>query len=114
MVSRRTKITGSPRSAHSWASSAENTALPTAAPGEAFRPEAIAVAPPPAAMTFLNNSSSRSASRRSRAVVNLDQALAAMSWAMIHSAKAVRFPIRVWSSHSLPCSTVNSISHMSR
>ena len=33
---------------------------------------------------------------------------------MIHSAKAVRFPIRVWSNHSLPCSTVNSISHMSR
>src|SRR5207237_831384 len=40
-VSLRTSTTFSPRAAHFSASSAVNTALPTAAPGEAARPRAI-------------------------------------------------------------------------
>ena len=42
LVSRRNKITGSPRSAHSIAVSESKTAFPTAAPGEAAIPLVIA------------------------------------------------------------------------
>src|SRR5579872_6994457 len=41
LVSRRTRITFSPRNAHSSASCAVKTALPVAAPGTAFTPVAI-------------------------------------------------------------------------
>ena len=41
----RTRMTFSPRSTHSTAVSASNTARPTAAPGEALRPLTIFVAP---------------------------------------------------------------------
>ena len=47
LVSRRTRTTFSPRSAHFTASSDENTALPTAAPGEAFIPWVSCLASPP-------------------------------------------------------------------
>ena len=43
-VSIRTRTTRSPRPTQATASSAEKTARPTAAPGEAFRPRAIRVA----------------------------------------------------------------------
>ena len=36
-----------------------------------------------------------------------------MSTAMRSAAAPVRFPTRVWSIHNLPCSIVNSVSHMS-
>jgi hypothetical protein len=61
-------MTGSPRSAHASASSAVNTALPTAAPGEAFRPLAIGSLAASDAITFLNSSSRRLASSRSTAM----------------------------------------------
>ena len=37
-----------------------------------------------------------------------------MSTAILRAARPVRLPTRVWSIHSLPCSMVNSVSHMSR
>ena len=46
LVSLRTRITSSPRSAHSTAVSESKTALPTAAPGEAFIPLASRSARP--------------------------------------------------------------------
>ncbi len=56
------------------ASSAVKTTLPIAAPGDAFSPFAIGVAP--SALTRrLNNSSSRFASTRSRGVIRVDQSL---------------------------------------
>ena len=37
-----------------------------------------------------------------------------MSTAILRAAAPVRLPTRVWSIQSLPCSMVNSVSHMSR
>ena len=37
-----------------------------------------------------------------------------MSTAIFRAAAPVRLPTRVWSIQSLPCSMVNSVSHMSR
>ncbi len=37
-----------------------------------------------------------------------------MSTAIRRAARPVRLPTRVWSIQSLPCSMVNSVSHMSR
>ena len=45
VVSRRTRITGSPRLPHACASSALNTTLPIAAPGDALRPIAMGSIP---------------------------------------------------------------------
>ena len=39
---------------------------------------------------------------------------ATMSTAIFRAARPVRLPTRVWSIHNLPCSMVNSVSHMSR
>ena len=39
---------------------------------------------------------------------------AVMSTAILRAARPVRLPTRVWSIQSLPCSMVNSVSHMSR
>jgi hypothetical protein len=65
-------------------------------------------------MMGLKSSPSLFADRRSRtAVISSISPSSIMSLAITHSASAVRFPTRVWSSHSFLFSTVNSTSHMS-
>ena len=93
---------------------AVNTTLPLAAPGEALRPLAIGSAFVSEEITRLNSSSSRFASTRSNASSSEIRPSSTMSAAITHSAKAVRFPTRVWRIQSFPFSIVNSMSHMSR
>ena len=47
-------------------------------------------------------------------VVSLMARSDTMSTAIRRAARPVRLPTRVWSIQSLPCSMVNSVSHMSR
>ena len=96
---------------------AEKTTSPTAAPGEAFRPMAEQV---------VGGRSCRTAGAAAgRAARRVDAHAAASSlvmrpsrlharWRSCSAAAAVRLPTRVWSIQSLPCSMVNSMSHMSR
>ena len=97
------------------ASSAVKQTAPTAAPGEAARPLASTVrscrrtadaAPPRCAQR-----SSVAAPRRASDEM---AGSSTMSTAMRNAARPVRFPTRVCSIQSLPCSMVNSVSHMSR
>ena len=114
LVSRRTRMTASPRSAQSAAVWESKTTLPTAAPGEAFMPTPrrwrscsllncgnISVANwAPFTRCSASSMSIRPSSTSSTAIRN--------------AAWAVRLPTRVWSIQSLPCSMVNSMSHRSR
>ena len=113
VVSLRTRMTSSPRSAHSTAVAQSKTALPTAAPGEAFMPLARRVR-----SAFSSNRgnirlASCSPLTRRRASSMSMRPSSAMCTAIRNAASGVRFPTRVWSIHSLPRSTVNSMSHMS-
>ena len=114
-VSRRTKTTFSPRSAHATASSAENTTLPQAAPGDA-------PSPLPAGVAFLSAVTSnwgwRSVSRLRGSIMSTASSSVRIpsstrSHAILRAAWAVLLPFLVWSIYSLPCSTVNSISCIS-
>ncbi len=113
-VSRRTRITCSPASAIASARSESNTALPTAAPGDAFMPFAICSA-------AADSSKRGNISCASWAPVTRVSASSrsmrpwSTSWvAMRNAAPAVRLPTRVCSIQSLPSSIVNSMSHRSR
>ena len=114
LVSRRTRITFSPRAASSTARSESNTTLPTAAPGDALTPVVSFVT--------LVLSSNRGNMRRASSSPETRASASFMSMrpsstncrAMRKAAAAVRLPTRVCSIHSLPRSTVNSMSHMSR
>ncbi|CAB4571512.1 unannotated protein [freshwater metagenome] len=119
LVSLRTRMTFSPRSAASAASSAEKYTLPTAAPGEAARPVAITRLLP------ASNCGCKTWSRCSAVTRVMASSLLifhtffgplvplVMSTAIRRAAAPVRLPTRVCSIHNFPCSMVNSVSHMS-
>ena len=114
-VSRRTRMTFSPRSAHSLASPAVKTTRPQAAPGEAGRPLPMGEAFLSAAVSNWgwSKESSCLGSTRRTASSSLIMPSSTRSTAIFRAAAAVRLPLRVWSIKSLPSSMVNSISCMS-
>ncbi len=114
VVSKRTRTTFSPFSPRSAASSAENTTVPTAAPGEAGRPVASAVTVLFGSMVGCSSWSSWAGSIRCSASSLVISPSATMSEAVLIAAAAVRFPVRVCSMNSSPFSMVNSMSCMSR
>ena len=114
LVSRRTRITFSPWPASSTARAESKTTLPTAAPGDALMPVAILVTSP--LVSNRGNISRASSSPETRRTAS---SMSIRPWstscvAMRKAAAAVRLPTRVCSIHSLPRSTVNSMSHRSR
>ena len=114
-VSRRTRITFSPFAFQVSASSAVNTTLPQAAPGEAPRPLPIGVA------TFRALASNCGCSRVSRFLGSIIRTASSSvlcpsstrSQAICRAACAVLLPLRHCSMYSFLFSTVNSISCMS-
>ena len=115
-VSIRTRTTFSPRPTQATASSAEKTARPTAAPGDAFRPRAIRVALARAAGSYWSR---RSWSTWAGSIRPIASSLVitpspTMSTAIFTAAAAVRFALRVWSMNRWPRSIVNSRSWTSR
>ena len=113
LVSMRTRTTGSPRAAHSAASSAPNTTRPTAAPGEAPSPCAITRRSAAASKVSWSSSSSFSGSCRNSASGSSNTPSSTRSTAIVTMARPVRLPERVCSTQSLPCWTVNSTSCIS-
>jgi hypothetical protein len=113
-VSRRIRMTRSPERDHLTAVYESNTALPTAAPGEAFIPLAIFFVLPDR-LNWGNISCASCApvtrSSASSGVIIPSSTRFAAIW---KAAAAVRLPTRVCSIHSLPRSMVNSMSHRSR
>ena len=114
-VSRRTKTTFSPFSFQATASSAVNTTLPQAAPGEAPKPLPAGVA---AFKAAASNCGCKSVSRLRGSIIATASSSVLIpsstkSQAICKAACAVLLPLRVWSIKSLPCSTVNSISCIS-
>ena len=100
LVSLRTRITSSPRSAHSTAVSESKTALPTAAPGEAFMPFATSVRS--AFSSKRGNISWASwapVTRRSDSSVSIRPS-SVMCRPIRNAASGVRFPTRVCSIQS--------------
>ena len=114
LVSTRTRITRRPCDFISSASSEENTISPEAAPGEAGRPVAITLRSAVGSMVGCRSWSSEPGSTRVTASSRVIRPSFASSTAMRSAALAVRLPERVCSIQSLPCSTVNSRSCMSR
>ena len=98
-VSRRTSTTFSPRSAHSLASSAENTILPQAAPGEAPRALPIGTAFFKAAWSNCgwSNVSRLRGSIMATALFSEIMPSSTKSQAILSAAWAVRLPSRVCS-----------------
>ena len=97
LVSTRTRITSSPRSAMYAALSESKTTLPTAAPGLAGRPLTTRSLSASSAMVGCRSWSSWPGSRRSTASFSVINPSAAMSTAIFRAAAAVRLPLRVWS-----------------
>ena len=98
-VSRRTRTTFSPLSAHFSASSAVNTTLPQAAPGEAPSPLPIGVA---ALSAAASNCGWRSVSRlRGSIIATASSSVlcpsSTRSHAILRAAGAVLLPLRHWS-----------------
>ena len=113
-VSTRTRITFLPSALSFVASSELNTISPEAAPGDAGRPVAITFRSAFGSMVGCSNWSSEPGSIRATASSFVISFSLASSTAMRSAAFAVRLPFRVCSIQSLPCSTVNSMSCMSR
>ena len=113
-VSTRTRMTFLPSALSLVASSEENTISPDAAPGEAGRPVAITLRSALGSMVGCRSWSSEAGSIRATACSRVISFSLASSTAMRSAALAVRLPARHCSIHSLPCSTVNSRSCMSR
>ena len=118
LVSLRTSTTLWPLLWAATASSAVKYTWPTAAPGDAARPLASAL--PFDANCGCSTPSRWSADTRmtASALVMLHWAplrpfFLVMSTAIFRAAAPVRLPTRVCSIQSLPCSMVNSVSHMS-
>ena len=113
LVSRRTRITFSPWAASSTARAESKTTLPTAAPGDALTPVAILVMSP--LVSNLGNISRASSAPETRRTASSSsiRPWSTSCMAMRKAAAAVRLPTRVCSIHSLPRSTVNSMSHRS-
>ena len=114
VVSLRTRMTSSPCSAHSTAVAQSKTALPTAAPGEAFIPTpSRSLAADASKRGNIRLASCSPVTRRSASSMSMRPS-STMCTAIRNAASGVRLPTRVWSIQSLPSSTVNSMSHMSR
>ena len=113
-VSTRTRMTRLPWALSVSASSEENTISPEAAPGEAGSPLAITLRSAAGSMVGCSSWSSAPGSMRVTASLRVIRPSLASSTAIFSAALAVRLPERVCSIHSLPCSTVNSRSCMSR
>ena len=114
VVSLRTRMTSSPCSAHSTAVAQSKTALPTAAPGEAFIPTASrSLSAAASKRGNIRLASCSPVTRRSASSMSMRPS-STMCTAIRYAASGVRLPTRVCSIQSLPCSTVNSMSHMSR
>jgi len=96
-VSRRTRITSTPRPDHSSASSAVKTIRPLTAPGEAGSPRASTCRSASGSKVGCSSWSSWPGSTRRRAVVSSIRPSSSISTAMRTAAAAVRFPVRVWS-----------------
>ena len=114
LVSRRTRMTLWPSAARETASSLSKTMPPTAAPGEAGM--ALVSSSRSTSVANCGNISLVSCSpvTRVRASSRV-MSFSSTSWlATRKAAAAVRLPTRVCSSHSLPRSMVNSMSHRSR
>ena len=114
-VSSRTRTTFSPLAFHASASSAENTILPQAAPGDAPSPLPAGVA---AFSAAASNCGWRSVSRLRGSIMATASFSVLMpsstrSHAIFKAACAVLLPLRVCNIKSFPCSTVNSISCIS-
>ena len=102
-------------SALSLAASSElNTISPDAAPGDAGNPVAMMLRSAFGSMVGCSNWSSDIGSIRATASSLVISFSFASSTAIRSAAFAVRLPLRVCSIQSLPCSTVNSRSCMSR
>ncbi len=113
LVSRRTRMTLWPSSAHSTAVAESKAALPTAAPGEAFIP--LASSSLSVAWSNCGNISLASCcpvTRRSASSRSISPWSTSCT-AMRKAAAAVRLPTLVCSIQSLPCSMVNSMSQRS-
>ena len=114
LVSRRTKMTSSPRAAHSIAVAESNTTFPTAAPGEAFVPFASKSIVEFAANCGNMSWASWEPLTRSTAS-SMEMTPSSTNWIAIrNAAPAVRLPTRVCSIHNLWRSMVNSMSQISR
>ncbi len=94
LVSTRTRITSSPLAARSSASSAENTALPLAAPGLAGRPRAITSFFALGSRRGCKSWSSEAGSTRATAVCRSIRPSSQRSTATFSAACAVRLPLR--------------------
>jgi hypothetical protein len=114
LVSTRTRMTLWPAFLAASASSELNTISPDAAPGEAGSPEARILRSALGSMVGWSSWSSAAGSTRLTASSSVISPSEASSTAMRRAALAVRLPLRVWSIQSLPFSTVNSMSCMSR
>ena len=115
LVSRRTRTTFSPRSAHRTASSEENTALPTAAPGEAFMPWVSCGGVPAGDEPREHQLRQLVAGDPADRLVHVDEALVdQLGGDDERRGRGARLPTRVCSIQSLLRSTVNSMSHRSR
>ena len=113
-VSTRTRITRLSFALRVSASSDENTISPEAAPGEAGSPVASTLRSALGSMVGCRSWSSAAGSMRTTASSRVIRPSFASSTAILSAALAVRLPERVCSIHSLPRSTVNSRSCMSR
>ena len=113
-VSSRTRMTASPSWFMRSASSASNTILPVAAPGDAGRPAATTWRSALGSRVGCSSWSSAEGSTRLTASSSEITPSDARSTAIFSADLAVRLPLRVCSIHSRPCSTVNSMSCMSR
>jgi len=99
--------------AHSSASSAENTTLPTAAPGEAGRPfDRIFFLALGSIWGWSSWSICSGLTLRTASSFLMSFSFT-MSTAICTAAAAVRLPLRVWSIQRLPSWMVNSMSCMS-
>jgi hypothetical protein len=114
LVSMRTRMTASPFCARASASSALNTTMPEAAPGEAGSPLASTLRGALGSSVGCSSWSSAAGFTRFTASVWSIRPSRAMSTAIFSDAAAVRFPLRVCSMYSLLDWTVNSMSCMSR
>ena len=119
LVSLRTRMTCSPLSTASSASSASKYTLPTAAPGDAASPLAMTLPVPENCGCSTESRCSADTRVSASCLLIFQRSLPrpvpfVMSTAIRSAAAPVRLPTRVWSIHSFPCSIVNSVSHMSR
>ena len=116
-VSRRIRMTGSPRPARASVSSMSVQTTPTARPGDAAKPSArtsAALGAGGSGAGAVGGSASTSATRASAPARSRGKSgSSAMSMAARRAARGLRLPGRTCSSHNTPSSTVNSMSAMS-